>query len=118
MPASVRDTGRHHFNSTHPGLASVAPAGRLMLIHRARIGWQQVRGTDNNPADATGQRNLTWGPKMFGLKNKRKQLESKYQRLMQESFQLSHSSRQKSDEKLAEAEKIRVQLDELDQADQ
>ena len=50
---------------------------------------------------------------MFGFGSKTKKLEKKYQQLLEEAFQLSKSSRSKSDEKTAEAEKIRVQLEAL-----
>lgn len=50
---------------------------------------------------------------MFGIGNKAKKLEKRYQQLLEEAFQLSKSSRIKSDEKTAEAEKIRVQLEAL-----
>ena len=52
---------------------------------------------------------------MFGTgKNNRKKLEARYRQLMQESWRLSHSNRRKSDEKLAEAEQVRQQLEELE----
>lgn len=52
---------------------------------------------------------------MFGSSNnKQRKLESRYRQLMQESMRLSHSNRKKSDEKLAEAELVRQQLDELE----
>jgi hypothetical protein len=47
---------------------------------------------------------------MFGLSNSKEKLESKYQKLLQESYQLSRTNRKKSDEKLAEAEEIRKQI--------
>lgn len=51
---------------------------------------------------------------MFGLFGDRKsKLEKKYQRLLKESFELSHSNRKLSDEKAAEAEEVRLQLEAL-----
>lgn len=50
---------------------------------------------------------------MFGM-NKKTKLEAKYKKLSEESYQLSHSNRQKSDQKLAEAEEIRKQIDALE----
>ena len=41
-------------------------------------------------------------------------LEKRYQQLMQESFQLSHSNRKKSDLKRDEAEQIAEKLDALE----
>ena len=51
---------------------------------------------------------------MFGLSNKRAKLEKKYKTLLEESFRLSHSNRKKSDDKLAEAEEVRAELEALD----
>ncbi len=52
---------------------------------------------------------------MFGsTKSKQKKLELKYRELMQQSLAMSNSNRRKSDQKLAEAEKVRQQLDQLD----
>lgn len=51
---------------------------------------------------------------MFGFKSKKEKLEAKYKRLLDESYRLSHSDRQKSDLKAAEADEIRKQLDQLD----
>ncbi len=51
---------------------------------------------------------------MIGFsRNNRKKLESKYKQLMEESYRLSHSDRKKSDEKRAEAEEVKRQLDQL-----
>lgn len=50
---------------------------------------------------------------MLGFGNKTKKLEKKYQQLLEEAFQLSTSNRAKSDEKTAEADKIRIQLEAL-----
>ncbi|MEM7784498.1 MAG: Lacal_2735 family protein [Planctomycetota bacterium] len=49
---------------------------------------------------------------MFGG-NKKEKLEKKYQKLMQEAYELSHSNRAKSDQKTAEAEEIRKKIDAL-----
>ena len=54
---------------------------------------------------------------MFGLSNKKAKLEKKYKKLLEESYQLSKSNRMKGDQKLAEAEEVRKQLDELEQAE-
>lgn len=54
---------------------------------------------------------------MFGFGSKTEKLEKKYQKLLEEAFKLSKSSRAKSDEKTAEAEKIRLQLEALKDAD-
>lgn len=75
-----------------------------------------------NPGRASGFANgsLTYpihcqGIMMFGsAKSKQKKLESRYRQLMQESVTLSHSNRRKSDQKLAEAEKVREQLEQLE----
>lgn len=50
----------------------------------------------------------------FGSKNKQAKLQAKYNRLMQESYDLSTSNRKLSDDKRAEAEEIARQLDELE----
>jgi len=50
---------------------------------------------------------------MFGW-NKKARLEKKYQRLLHEAYQLSHTDRKKSDAKAAEAEEIRIQLEALE----
>ena len=36
---------------------------------------------------------------MFGMKTKKEKLETKYQKLLEEAYKLSHSNRSKSDEK-------------------
>lgn len=48
---------------------------------------------------------------MFGFKSKKEKLEAKLAKLLEEAYQLSHSSRKKSDEKAAEAEELRKQID-------
>ncbi len=51
---------------------------------------------------------------MFGSGNSKDKLQEKYNKLMQESFDLSTVNRKKSDLKRAEAEEVGKQLDELD----
>ena len=51
---------------------------------------------------------------MFGLGDKKTKLENKYQHLLQEAYRLSHSNRKLSDQKHAEAEAVRVELDALE----
>jgi len=51
---------------------------------------------------------------MFGSGNSKEKLQEKYNKLMQESFDLSTINRKKSDLKRAEAEEVGKQLDELD----
>ena len=48
---------------------------------------------------------------MFGTKTKKEKLEAKYQKLLEEAYKLSHSNRSKSDEKTAEADELRKQID-------
>jgi len=50
--------------------------------------------------------------KLFG--SKRAKLEKRYRKLLDEAFQLSKTNRQKSDEKTAEAEQLRVQLEAME----
>jgi len=52
---------------------------------------------------------------MFGLfkKDKKKTLQKKYEKLMEESFNLSKTDRTASDKKLAEAEAILVEIERL-----
>ena len=49
---------------------------------------------------------------MFGF-NKKAKLEKKYKQLLEESYRLSTTDRQKSDLKAAEAEEVRKELDAL-----
>jgi len=51
---------------------------------------------------------------MFGSANSKEKLQEKYNKLMQESYDLSTVNRKKSDLKRAEAEEIGKQLDELE----
>ncbi len=51
---------------------------------------------------------------MFGMKTKKEKLEAKYAKLLQEAYELSHVNRSKSDQKAAEAEELRKQIDALD----
>ena len=50
---------------------------------------------------------------MFGMKSKKEKLEAKRKKLLEEAYQLSHTNRMKSDEKTAEAEELRKQIDRL-----
>jgi len=51
---------------------------------------------------------------MFGSANKKEKLEKKYKKLLDESYRLSHTNRRKSDDKAAEADEIRKQLDAME----
>ncbi len=52
---------------------------------------------------------------MFGIfKDKKAKLEQKYQRLLKEAYELSHSNRKLSDLKTAEAELVKKQLEALE----
>lgn len=51
---------------------------------------------------------------MFGMKSKKKKLEAKLGKLLKEAYRLSHTDRKKSDEKVAEAEELRKQIDAMD----
>jgi len=51
---------------------------------------------------------------MFGSGNSKDKLQAKYNKLMQESYDLSTVNRKKSDQKRAEAEEIGRQMDELE----
>jgi len=51
---------------------------------------------------------------MFGMKSKKEKLEAKLAKLLEEAYKLSHTNRQKSDEKTAEADELRKQLDAMD----
>jgi len=51
---------------------------------------------------------------MFGSANSKEKLQEKYNKLMQESYDLSTVNRKKSDLKRAEAEEVGKQLDELE----
>ena len=48
---------------------------------------------------------------MFGKKSKKEKLEAKLVKLLEEAYKLSHSDRKKSDEKTAEAERLRQEID-------
>lgn len=50
---------------------------------------------------------------IFG-KTKKQTLETKYKNLLEEAFQLSHSNRRRSDDKAAEADEIRKQIEALE----
>ncbi len=52
---------------------------------------------------------------MFGLFSDQKtKLEKRYQQLLKEAYELSHSNRRLSDLKTAEAEKVKEQLEALE----
>lgn len=51
---------------------------------------------------------------MFGSSTSKEKLQEKYNKLMQEAYELSTVNRKQSDLKRAEAEEIGKQLDELD----
>jgi len=52
---------------------------------------------------------------VFGLFSDRKtKLEKNYQRLLKESYELSHTNRKLSDLKVAEAEIVRQKIDQLE----
>lgn len=51
---------------------------------------------------------------MFELKSKKEKLEAKLSKLLEEAYELSHTNRMKSDEKAAEAEELRKQIDAMD----
>jgi len=48
---------------------------------------------------------------MFGMKSKKQKLEAKLAKLLEEAYNLSHVNRRKSDDKAAEAEELRKQID-------
>jgi hypothetical protein len=54
---------------------------------------------------------------MFGSRNSKEKLQKKYNKLLQEAFDLSTVNRKKSDMKRAEAEEIGRQLDEMGKKD-
>jgi len=51
--------------------------------------------------------------KLFKKKSKVEQLQSKYQKLMEQAFQLSKSNRMESDKKYAEAQEILKQIESM-----
>ncbi len=52
---------------------------------------------------------------MFGLfSDQKSKLEKKYQKLLKEAYELSHSNRRLSDLKTAEAEQLKAQLETLE----
>jgi polyhydroxyalkanoate synthesis regulator phasin len=53
---------------------------------------------------------------MFGMKSKKEKLEAKLQKLLTEAYELSHTNRSKSDEKTADAEELRKQIDAMNSA--
>lgn len=51
---------------------------------------------------------------MFGFKSRKQKLEAKLAKLQEEAYKLSHTNRRKSDEKAAEAEELRRQIDAME----
>ncbi|MFK7768438.1 MAG: Lacal_2735 family protein [Mariniblastus sp.] len=51
---------------------------------------------------------------MFGMKSKKEKLEAKMRKLLEEAYKLSHTDRSKSDQKTAEADELRKQLDAME----
>ena len=51
---------------------------------------------------------------MFGMKSKKAKMEAKLAKLLNEAFELSKTNRKKSDEKTAEAEQLRQQIEAMD----
>jgi len=51
---------------------------------------------------------------MFGMQSKKEKLEVKLGKLLKEAYQLSQTDRKKSDQKTAEAEDLRKQIDAMD----
>jgi hypothetical protein len=51
---------------------------------------------------------------VFGFTSQKSKLEKKYHQLLNEAYQLSHVDRRKSDERTAEADLIRLQLEALE----
>jgi len=54
---------------------------------------------------------------MFGMKSKKEKLEAKLVKLLDEAYLLSHTNRKKSDDKTAEAEELRKQIDAMNGVD-
>ena len=52
---------------------------------------------------------------MFGMKSKKEKLEIKLRKLLEEAYKLSHTNRAKSDEKTVEAEKLRQQIEAMEE---
>lgn len=51
---------------------------------------------------------------MFFFKSKKQKLEAKLAKLQDEAYRLSHINRRQSDEKTAEAEEVRKQIEALE----
>jgi hypothetical protein len=51
---------------------------------------------------------------VFGFGKSKEKLEKKYQKLLEESYKLSHVDRKKSDLKAAEAEELRKEIDAME----
>lgn len=50
---------------------------------------------------------------LFKKKSEKETLQKKYQKLMKESYELSHTNRKASDDKLAEAEELMKKIETL-----
>ena len=50
---------------------------------------------------------------MFWMKSEKEKLEAKLTKLLKKAYKLSQSDRSKSDEKIAEAEELRKQIDSM-----
>lgn len=57
---------------------------------------------------------LMKGEAMFGFGSKKEKLEKKLHKLLDDAYRLSHSDRNASDAKAAEADEVRKQLDALE----
>lgn len=53
---------------------------------------------------------------MFRIKSKKEKLETQLVRLLDEAYKLSHTNRKLSDQKTAEAEELRKQIEALESA--
>ncbi len=54
---------------------------------------------------------------MFGLGDKKAKMEGRYQQLLEEAYRLSHSNRRLSDQKHAEAESVRLELEAIEKTE-
>ncbi len=60
---------------------------------------------------------LSGAQQMFGFGDKKAKLEGKYQQLLEDAYRLSHSNRRLSDQKHAEAEAVRLELEALEKVE-
>lgn len=51
---------------------------------------------------------------MFRIKNSKQKLQARLEKLLEEAYRLSHSNRRKSDEKTAQAEALRKEIEQMD----